>query len=332
MTVPPTPPPPPPLFSFIWHLMDRTTGYVFTLFVINIIFQTSQLTLIQVTSFRCTHNYSDFLSQTFREGWKSFLPNPGGFFNVNRSSESYDNLIGNFLNHLIINASVNFSTSEFVQSITNATTNLAVNLLSVRDMTIKNCIKDRLVVNESASSNMAIHLDMLRSCITALVNSEQFLINYSQNDSFKFPPKCANELISISFCGRCNSTFPPLCSKTCGALIRACYSPYYDALPKEFNLLWNVSIQVLHILNTTLQDLFTEGTRLFNDVSMVSTMQLRLSILHTTILLCMCVGGGGGGGVPWGVVLIWLGYHQDSSMDPFKLGGTHIQYTMQHAI
>ena len=222
------------------------------------------------------HAHSDFSDQTFREGWQSFLPNPGGFFNEQKLSENYDRLIRNFFDDLIIDSTSPISSASelFVQKIIETATNSIGNLLGGRDMSIKDCIVQRLTakVNDSIRSNMTDHLEILQRGITALVNSEQFLTNYSQNDSFEFPNNCANELTSISFCGRCSSTFPPLCSKTCGALIRGCYSPYYDALPKEFYLLWNVSIQVLHVLNTNyLQDLFTDGRRLFNNVSMVST-------------------------------------------------------------
>jgi hypothetical protein len=218
------------------------------------------------------HAHSDFLSTTFLEGWRLFLPNPGGFFDVRFLSENYDGLIRSFLSHLINNTPSNFSTSEFVRNIIETTTNSIGNLLGGRNMTINGCIVEHLTaaVNDNARSDMARQLKMLRSGITALINFEQFLTNYSQNTSFEFPNICVYKLVSISFCGRCNSTFPPMCRRTCGALIRGCYSPYYDALPEEFNLLWNVSIQVLQVLNTTLLGLFTEGRRLFNDITMVS--------------------------------------------------------------
>jgi hypothetical protein len=226
------------------------------------------------------HAHSDFLNTTFREGWRFFLPNPGGFFDERRLMELYDSRIRNFLNLVINNTSLNFSTFEFVQNLTEAITDFFGNLLSGGNMTIRNCTIQQLVINESARSVMANQLEILRSGITALINYEQFLTNYSQNTSFEFPDNCVNELIRISFCGRCNSTFPPLCSRTCGALIRGCYSPYYDALPEEFNLLWNVSIQVIQVLNTNLQGIFTEGRRLFNNIMMVSIIYVHLIARH----------------------------------------------------
>ena len=203
-----------------------------------------------------TRMFTDF-SSSFLMGWKFFLPNPHGFFNEQHLSESYDRLIGTFLNHLMINnTSRNFTTSEFVQNIIKTTTNSFANLLiGGRNTTIKNCIIEQLnnSVNDNVRSVMASHLETLRKGATSLTIFEQFFRNYNQSNSFEFPNNCVIQLVNISFCGRCKEEIPPLCSNTCGALIRGCYSPYYDALPNQFNILWNVSQQVLEVLNITLQ-------------------------------------------------------------------------------
>ena len=230
------------------------------------------------------HSYTciDFNS-TFRAGWIAFLPNPGGLIpTYERLSEIYEPLIGTFLDHLIDSDTLrDFSTPGFVRSIitaiTNAIGNAYVASLGLND-TIRNCVVQQLnsSVDNTAYSKMASRLETLREGMTSFINFEQFHRNYVQNSDFNFPSNCIDRLVYISFCDQCKKEIPPLCSNTCGALIRGCYSPYYDALPKQFNILWDVSRQVLDIVNSTIYALFTESQRVFDESLVVSI----LFILH----------------------------------------------------
>ena len=215
----------------------------------------------------------DFNS-TFRTIWKLFLPNPGGLITTYEGqSEIYDPLIEIFLSHLITDASRTFNTSAFVQNITTATTNSIGNAISLgQNDTIQNCVVKHLTssVNNTAYSTMVSHLETVRESVTSFRNFEQFQRNYVRNKNFKFPRECIDRLVRISFCGRCKNEIPPLCRNTCGVLIRGCYSPYYDALPGQFNILQNVSCQLLDLMNSTLRGLFAEGQRFFNESLVVS--------------------------------------------------------------
>lgn len=220
--------------------------------------------------------YTDF-NTTFRKRWILFFPNPGGLIRVSQLPEIYDTLVNDLLNNLTISDTTwSFNTSTFVnQSIVNALANAAANLHYQGNDTIRICILQQLVssVNATAYSVMARQLETIRRGLTSLRNIEHFLRNYSQNTSLKFPSQCVNQFVNISFCGRCNEEMvPPLCSRTCGALIRGCYSPYYEALPDQFNILWDVSQQVLDVVNSSLRGLFAEGQRLFNEAMVVSIL------------------------------------------------------------
>ena len=193
-------------------------------------------------------------------------------------------MIETFLDHLIISdTSRDFATSGFVQNIIIAITNAVGNAVSLGlNDTIQNCVAQQLnsSVNNTARSIMASQLETIRKGVTSLRNFEQFYRNYIQNKDFKFPSNCIDRLIDISFCDRCKKEIPPLCSNTCGALIRGCYSPYYDALPKQFNILWNVSHQVLDVVNSTLCGLFSEGQRLFDEDLVVSILLILYKNLY----------------------------------------------------
>ena len=228
--------------------------------------------------------YTDF-NTNFREGWRLSFPNPGGL--LNQSSllpEIYNGIVTEFLdNRIISDTTRNFNSSRFIQNIVVAITNSVGNDISrgVND-NLKTCTVQHLnnSVNNTAYFNMVSQIETLRRGVTSFRNFEEFFTNFTQNtnDYFKFPSNCVNRLVSISFCGRCKEKIPPLCSNTCGALIRGCYSPYYDVLPNQFDILWNVSRQVLEVVNSTTHGLFAEGQRLFDETMVVSTHNVDMYI------------------------------------------------------
>lgn len=223
--------------------------------------------------------YTDF-NTTFRMKWIDFFPNPGHLINSSTLlPEIYECLVIDLLNLIINDTSRNFNASRFVQNIVVAITSAAGNAVSHgTNETLKTCTVRHLndSINNTTYHKMARQLETIQRCMTFLRNLEQFLRNYVRITNFNFPSNCISQLISISFCDQCKKEIPPLCSNTCGALIRGCYSPYYDALHNQFNIVWNVSIQVLEVLNTNLRGLFTEGQRLFDETMVVSQYSLTL--------------------------------------------------------
>lgn len=221
--------------------------------------------------------HADF-NTTFRMRWIDFFPNPSHLIistvTTPRLQEIYDRIVPDLINSLIINNTSQryFNASRFVQMIVEAITHGAGNAVSNgMNETLRLCTIQHL--NNSLSNTtyyrMAQQLETIQRCTISLRNIEWFLKYDIQSTNLTFPSNCIDRLVSINFCGRCENEIPPLCSNTCGALIRGCYSPYHDALRIQFNILWNVSIQVLEVLNTNLHGLFANGQTLFNETMVV---------------------------------------------------------------
>ena len=221
------------------------------------------------------HKYIIDFNSTFRMTWSDFFPNPGRVINITTHlPELYNRIVNNLLDNLAINNNLqNFNASRLVQDIVETIIQGAGNIISNgRNETLRSCAVQHLnnSINITSYNSMVRLLETMHRCMISLRNIEQFLKQYTRNKNFKFPSNCVERLLTISFCDRCKDNIPPLCSNTCGALIRGCFSPYYGALHDQLDILWNVSIQLLEVLNTSVHGLFTEGQRLFNETMVVS--------------------------------------------------------------
>ena len=224
--------------------------------------------------------HADF-NTTFRRRWVDFFPNPGHLINstTEHLHEIYDPIVLDLINSLIISDTSRsyFNVSRFAQMIVEAVTHGAGNAVSNgMNETLRLCTIQHLKnsISNTIYYRMVRQLETMQRCMISLGNIEWFLKYGIQNTDFRFPSNCIDRLVYINFCGRCENEIPPLCSNTCGALIRGCYSPYHDALLNQFDIIWNVSIQLLEVLNTDLHDLFTSGQTLFNETMVVSKYAL----------------------------------------------------------
>ena len=144
--------------------------------------------------------------------------------------------------------------------------------LSGGDQTKVACIRD-IVMNSINQTDVALlvrGLNTVQRAVTTLDKIASFLYRYRMTTEFMFPSNCIRRFVELNFCQRCTRRVPPLCSNTCGALFRGCLSPYYTVLSNQFDLLWNVSRQVLRVSNNTLQNLFTNERDLIDVPSAVS--------------------------------------------------------------
>ena len=163
--------------------------------------------------------------------------------------------------------------SQFISNVNNAIGGAAGQLLSGGDQAVQMCVR-QFIVNSINQSDIAILIRGLMTVQRALNSLDRiadFLYRYRMNTVFRFPQDCVQRFVELNFCARCTRRIPPLCSNTCGALFRGCLSPYYTVLSRQFDILFNVSRQVLRITNNTLQTLFTNERNLINIVQVVST-------------------------------------------------------------
>ena len=134
------------------------------------------------------------------------------------------------------------------------------------------CIRQLLLrnINQSDVAMVIRGLMTVQRGIRSLNRIADFLYRYRMNTQFTFPRDCVRRFVELNFCARCTRRIPPLCSNTCGALFRGCLSPYYTVLSRQFDVLWNVSRQVLRVTNNTLENLFMNQRSLVNTAQIVS--------------------------------------------------------------
>ena len=113
-------------------------------------------------------------------------------------------------------------------------------------------------------------IEDVRRAFTVLRRSANFFQQYVDGLQFRFPRNCVRRFVELNFCARCTQRTPPLCSNTCGALIRGCLSAYYSALSRQFDILWDVSRQIVTITNNTLRTLFFDERRVIDETAAVS--------------------------------------------------------------
>ena len=145
------------------------------------------------------------------------------------------------------------------------------------------CVRDAILdnVNQTDLIALARGLMVVQRAVDTLDRFTDFLYRYRMNTEFTFPRDCVRRFVELNFCARCTRRSPPLCSNTCGALFRGCLSPYYTVLNRQFDLIWNVSRQVLRITNNTLQALFANERNIINIGAAVSLLIVtRFSTLY----------------------------------------------------
>ena len=82
--------------------------------------------------------------------------------------------------------------------------------------------------------------------------------------------ECVTRFIDLAFCSRCIQATPPLCFNTCNNLLRACYSPYYTALNRQYDQLWRIVQMTVEVANSTVMSLVTRESVVLDIDSVVS--------------------------------------------------------------
>ena len=183
-------------------------------------------------------------------------------------------------NLVIDENSQSFNLTQFATDVIDRLATAAGTALSFgnrdRSTCIQNAIKSN--INQTDVGLFINTIEKIRRAFTVLDQVTKFLYRYTTTTLFTFPQNCIRRFVELNFCSRCTRKTPPLCSNTCGALVRGCLSSHYTALSRQFDILWNVSRQVLQVANDTLRTLFTEERQLIDHNALV-----------TTIILCVFV-------------------------------------------
>ena len=160
-----------------------------------------------------------------------------------------------------------FNVSGLIANITQRLETLAGSLLGGTNTTRQMCVINvlRQHINLTAINQVVRGLGQIRQGVTTAARIFGFLQNFNRTvGNFQPLRQCWERLVQLSFCSRCTRNIAPLCSNTCGALVRACYSPFVAGLRGEFNNLWNVTRQVVRATNNTLMQLFNPRDKSFS--------------------------------------------------------------------
>ena len=166
-------------------------------------------------------------------------------------------------NLVIDDSTRNLDLNEVVNGIVTSLGEVLLQRLNRNSTSARTCVLNAL---QNSLNQMDIQLvirtiEDVQRAFTVLQRSANFFQQYVEGLQFRFPRNCVRRFVELNFCARCTKKVPPLCSNTCGALVRGCLSAYYSALSRQFDILWDVSRQVVMITNSTLQALFFDEER-----------------------------------------------------------------------
>ena len=157
--------------------------------------------------------------------------------------------------NIVIQPHSTFNVSTYIRNYLTEV-QIAASWIATSDQADWDCIRRVLTprFNKTRLSLIIQQYSTIRLCVSTLDRVCQFLRNFAQRN-FTIPSKCADSFIGL-YCVRCReSSVQLLCRNVCGALVKACYSPFYTGLNEQFEVLWNVSRQVLTITNSTVNAL-----------------------------------------------------------------------------
>ena len=115
------------------------------------------------------------------------------------------------------------------------------------------------ILNSADVDAIVKDVSFLRNASSVFYLIDQYIANISDTILSLVPPsdQCANALLKLT-CSKCQQTIAKLCRNVCGAAAKGCFAPYYTVLNPQFNILWNVTSQLVQFLNKTLSDMFSK--------------------------------------------------------------------------
>lgn len=126
------------------------------------------------------------------------------------------------------------------------------------------------LVDRNIIGRLTSQLQQVRKAITALIRISRFLDR--QKDRLKdvtIFKRCISRFIQIAYCDRCTRKTPPMCFRTCNALVRGCYSPYYTVLNAQYRRLWIQVQRIVQRLNATVNNFLLEEGALLDTTNAV---------------------------------------------------------------
>ncbi|KAL5468900.1 hypothetical protein EMCRGX_G030048 [Ephydatia muelleri] len=110
-----------------------------------------------------------------------------------------------------------------------------------------------------ALDTFAKDIASLRNASTLLYLIDQYLLNMTDNLLATVPPtdQCAKILLGLT-CAKCKGSIGKLCGSFCSAATKGCFAPYFAALNPQFDILWDVTRQLVTFLNQMTTEMFDQ--------------------------------------------------------------------------
>ena len=162
-----------------------------------------------------------------------------------------ESLRSNFFIHQQSPQEVAFNTQGFTEGYIRSIINSIVGpLIASFNSTQQTCVTEFFLglVNSSAKYMLDNSIDEFRRASSALLNISKWFNNSLDSLTRYFTPLdiCVNAFITLR-CESCVRNIPPLCRGVCNSVIYGCYAVFQNGLKGQFNVLWNVTNQLINI-------------------------------------------------------------------------------------
>ena len=176
---------------------------------------------------------------------------------LNNSTVYEDNLRSNFYFRKRHPNESDFAVEGFTRGIILGQVNLIIHgIVEPRVVnftgTQRDCVRKELLrrVNQTAKNIIDESLKELRRAATTLNRTKfwftnQFLPNLTSY--FVGRNRCADTFLNLTICPACRANIPKLCKPVCNAVIYGCYAVVQNGLRGQFNVLWNITNQLINI-------------------------------------------------------------------------------------
>lgn len=191
---------------------------------------------------------------------------------INNSAVFEDNLRSNFYFRKRHTNEPHFAVEGFTRGLILGQVNLIIHgIFEPRVVnftgTQRSCVQNELLkqVNQTAKNITDESLKELHRAATTLNRTKfwftnQFLPNLTSY--FVGRNRCADTFLNLTICPACRANIGKLCKPVCSAVIYGCYAVVQNGLRGQFNVLWNITNQLINISRNATRNITVFSTNI----------------------------------------------------------------------
>ena len=188
-------------------------------------------------------------------------------------SDFIGDLVDRIKENIIIRDGIEFNLREVVEDIFTTLDTAAGNAFSFGNAETATCISRVLQENTNTElvSSIIDDIGQIRMAVTSISRMFSFYDTFNRTlAGFRLGEQCLTGFIERYLCARCTQNVPPLCSNVCGGIVRGCFSPVFNGLQAQFNIMWRVGRQLVDRINSILDTLYTQEDGVIDIAATVS--------------------------------------------------------------